>query len=105
MELEAFLVDSTKDEFDARFDRGEFEVVRKEARLSRGVVDPKSIFQVRFQGGETLRCVLPEAEFPELYEVKRGLLWLEKEVPLRRRPEAQRAEGAAPAQPRIPPPR
>jgi len=84
------------DELARRLDRGLGEYIGNDDLISVTKVDKEMITAVRHNlDGSNYRVILPENEFPELYELKAKQIWLKAEFIERRNREFVAAQNAA----------
>ena len=81
--LQASLEEVAQPEFDLRFETGQYEVLQQGSKLRGSDLDPLDVCQVRWRDGEVQRVVLPRQSFPELYDLRAEIVWLEQEIPRR----------------------
>jgi hypothetical protein len=79
-ELEAQLYESTKDEFERRFELGMTETLSQSPVYSGESYDPLAVAWVRIHpGGPVERVVLPPEEFPAAAALRAEIVWLRRQ--------------------------
>ena len=87
IDLQQHILDVTQEEFDRRFDLGMYEIIGSGGTYVVPDSDDEIVSNVRItgvnDGGEVRKVVLPEAEFSDLYLMKKKIGWLRREARLR----------------------